>query len=128
MSRNILTIQAALYQYNILNYASVYKLSNKCVECCNVLDVLVLFRLGPCGQLWRLPTASHCCNKYSKTCVKRPLSKDQKLFFSTKYHLMQVKSIAECGATFVKLPFATKNFVCLFLSGRFTQVSLYYVS
>ena len=34
---------------------------------------------------------------YSKTCVKRPLSKRPKMFFKTKYHLMQVKSIAECS-------------------------------
>ena len=52
---------------------------------------------------------------------------------------MQVKSIAECSKgslmkvqaehsaillTFIKLPFAIKIFVCLFLSGRFTQVLL----
>ena len=57
---------------------------------------------------------------------------------------MQVKSIAEYskrafGNTFVlensailltiiKLPFAIKNFVCLILSGRFTQVILYLTS
>ena len=34
---------------------------------------------------------------YSKTCVKQPLSKDQKMFFNTFYHLMQVESIAECS-------------------------------
>ena len=33
--------------------------------------------------------------KYSKTCVKRPLSKDQNLVFKTNYCLIQVKSIAE---------------------------------
>ena len=32
---------------------------------------------------------------YSKTCVKRPLSKRPKMFFKTDYRLMQVKSIAE---------------------------------
>ena len=35
--------------------------------------------------------------KHSKTCVKRPLSKDQKMLFKTNYCLMQVKSIAECS-------------------------------
>ena len=30
---------------------------------------------------------------YSKTCLKRPLKKDQKLVFKTDYHLMQVKSL-----------------------------------
>ena len=34
---------------------------------------------------------------YSKTCLKRPLQKDQKLAFKTDYRLMQVKSIAECS-------------------------------
>ena len=36
------------------------------------------------------------------------LQEDQKLVFKTYYHLMQVKSIAECSAifsTFIKLPF-----------------------
>ena len=56
---------------------------------------------------------------YSKTCIKRPLSKDQKLVFKTNYLLMQVKSIAgyskgERSAillTFIKLPFVFKIFV-----------------
>ena len=63
-------------------------------------------------------------NKYSKTCVKRPLSKRPKIVFQD---LMQVKSIAEDSAilsAFIKLPFVIKIFVCLFLSGRFTQVLL----
>ena len=34
---------------------------------------------------------------YSKTCGKRPLSKDHKLVSKTNYCLMQVKSIAECS-------------------------------
>ena len=34
---------------------------------------------------------------------------DQKLAFKTDYHLMQVKSIAECS--FSKLPFVVKTFV-----------------
>ena len=33
---------------------------------------------------------------YSKTCVKRPLSKRPKIVFKTNYRFMQVKSIAEC--------------------------------
>ena len=31
--------------------------------------------------------------QYSKTCLKRPLKKDQKLAFETDYHLMQVKML-----------------------------------
>ena len=34
---------------------------------------------------------------YSKTCVKQPLKKNTKYVFKTNYHLMQVKSIAECS-------------------------------
>ena len=34
---------------------------------------------------------------YSKTCLKRPLSKGPKLVFKTNYRLIQVKSIAECS-------------------------------
>ena len=56
-------------------------------------------------------------NVYSKTCVKRPLSKRPKLVFKTNYCLMQVKSIAECSKdsaillTFIKLPVVIKIFV-----------------
>ena len=64
--------------------------------------------------------------KYSKTCVKQPLSKRPKLVFKTKYCLMQVKSVAECSkgsilillqgehsamlSTFIKLPIVKKIF------------------
>ena len=34
---------------------------------------------------------------YSKTCLKRPLEKRQKLSFKTDYLLMQVESIVECS-------------------------------
>ena len=34
---------------------------------------------------------------YSKICVKRSLSKRQKIGFKTNYRLIQVKSIAECS-------------------------------
>ena len=55
--------------------------------------------------------------KYSKTCLKRPLKKNTKMFYKTDYHLMQVKSIAECSkrafcntSTFIKLPFVFDAF------------------
>ena len=51
---------------------------------------------------------------YSKTCVKRPLSKRPKKGIKPNYRLMQVKSIAEHSAilsTFIKLPVAIKIFV-----------------
>ena len=55
---------------------------------------------------------------YSKTCVKRPLLKRSKIVYKTNYHLMQVKSVAECSlehsamlSTFIKLPFVIKIYV-----------------
>ena len=65
---------------------------------------------------------------YRKTCLKRPLSKYQKCFFKTNYHLMQVKSIAEHSAILsicIKQSHGFKTFLCLFLSGRLRQVSLF---
>ena len=58
--------------------------------------------------------------KYSKTCLKRPLKKNTKIGFQDRFHLMQVKSIAECspwsilqyfGPSLRPLPFANKIFV-----------------
>ena len=58
---------------------------------------------------------------------------DQKLVFKTDYRLMQVKSIAECSkGTFCNtfdLDSATichYHLFCLFLSGRLSQVLLYF--
>ena len=56
---------------------------------------------------------------YSKTCVKRLLSKSRKMVFKTIYRLMQVKSVAECSkgepsailSTFTKLPFVIEIYV-----------------
>ena len=63
-----------------------------------------------------------CSIKFLHGKVKPVLSghqkEDQKLVFKTDYHLMQVKSIAECSSehsaillTFIKLPFVFKTFV-----------------
>ena len=52
---------------------------------------------------------------------------DQKLVFKTNYHLMQVKSIAECSPYFrtsLSYHLSLRSLFCLFLSGRFTQVLL----
>ena len=70
---------------------------------------------------------------YSKTCVKRPSSKDQKMVFMTDYGLMQVKCITECSKGSILQYFqpslsnqlSLRSLFCLFLSGRFTQVLLY---
>ena len=66
---------------------------------------------------------------YSKPVLSGHSNKDQKLFFKTDYHLMQVKRIAEREhsallLTFIKLPFVVKTFVLSIFSGRFRQVLL----
>ena len=82
-----------------------------CLERTDLLDLLsvvfsCVFETVPyvvMGQVWYLIVSiSDLCIPlyfnillYSKTCVKRPLLKRQKLFFKTNYRLMQVKSIAE---------------------------------
>ena len=54
------------------------------------------------------------------------------MFFKTDYHVMQVKSIAECLkghpailSTFIKLPFVIKIFILSIFEGRLRQVLLY---
>ena len=71
--------------------------------------------------------------EYSKTCLKRPLSKDQKLVFKTNYRLMQDKSIAVWSKGSILQYFwpslgyrlSLRSLFCLFLSGRLRQVLLY---
>ena len=73
-------------------------------------------------------------NTYSKTCLKRPLSKRPQICFQDHYCLMQVKSIAECSKGSILQYFRPslsyqlllRSWFCLFLSGRFTQVLLYF--
>ena len=56
--------------------------------------------------------------------------KDLKLIFKTDYHLLQVKSIAECSkeshsailSTSLSYHLSIGSLFCLFLSGCFTQV------
>ena len=74
---------------------------------------------------------------FSERTVKPVLNghsqKDRKLVFKTNYHLMQVKSIAECSKRsiqqYLRPSFSDHLFLkplfCLFLSGRFKQVLLY---
>ena len=66
---------------------------------------------------------------YSKTCVKRPLSKIPKFVFKTNYRLMQVKVLQSAPrghsailSTFIKLQFVINIFVLSIFNGRFTQV------
>ena len=67
---------------------------------------------------------------YSKTCVKRPLSKRQTIRFQTKsslnagqkYYRMLQGEHSVILSTFIKLPLVIKILVLFILSGRFTQV------
>ena len=56
--------------------------------------------------------------KYSKTCLKRPLSERPKITFKTNYRLMQAKVLQNAPrgefailSTFIKLPLSHKFFV-----------------
>ena len=78
---------------------------------------------------------THCdASQYSKTIVKRPLSKGQKIGFQDqlwlnagqKYCRMLQGEHSAILSTFIKLPLVIKVFVLSILSGCFTQVLLYY--
>ena len=70
--------------------------------------------------------------KYSKTCVKRPLSERQKIGFQDQLSLNAVQKYCRILqrehsailSTFIKL----KDVIKTFLSGRFTQILLYHIS
>ena len=71
---------------------------------------------------------------YSKTCVKRPLSKRPKIGFQDqlwlnggqKYCRMPQGEHSAILSTFIKLyRLSLRSLFCLFLSGRFTQVLLW---
>ena len=59
-------------------------------------------------------------NIYSNTCVKRPLSKRQKIGLQDKLSL-------NAGQKYCRISYhlSFKSLFCLFLSGRFTQFYLY---
>ena len=73
--------------------------------------------------------------QYSKTCVNWPLSKRQKISFQDQLSLNEVKSIAECSKGSILQYFrpslgyhlSLRSLFCLCLSGRLTQVLLYFV-
>ena len=70
---------------------------------------------------------------YSKTCLKRPLSKRPKIGFQDqlslnagqKYCRMLTLERSEILLTFIKQPFVTKIFVLSIFSGLIRQVFLY---
>ena len=76
-----------------------------------------------------MPASTLIAFIYSKTCVKRPLSKREKIGF--QYRLSFNAGQGEHSAipsTFIKLPCVFKAFVLSILSGRFTQALLYQIS
>ena len=86
------------------------------------------------GILTVLPEPSLCSyTKYSKTCVKRPLSKRPKIGFKTNYRFMQVNSITECSKESILQYFrpslsyhmSFRSLLCLFLSVCLRQVLLF---
>ena len=70
---------------------------------------------------------------YSKTCVKRPLSKRPKIGFQDqlllnagqKYCIMLQGEHSAILLTFIKLPFVIEIFILSFFEWPFTQVILY---
>ena len=64
----------------------------------------------------RMPTCTLCWTSwYSKTCLKRPLSKRPKLILKTNYRLMQAKALQNAPlSTFIKLQLVIKIFVLSF--------------
>ena len=78
-------------------------------------------------------TAFHSACKYSKICVKRPLSKRLRIGFQDqlslnagqKYCRMPLGEHSVILLNFIKLPFVIKIFVLSISSGCFTQVLLY---
>ena len=74
--------------------------------------------------------------RYIKTCLKRPLKKDQNLVFKTDYRLMQVKVLqndprehSAILSTCIKLPSVFKIFVLSMFEGALkTEFSVYNVN
>ena len=67
---------------------------------------------------------------YSKTCLKRPLKKEDQLLLNAgqKYCRMLQGEHSAILLTFIKLPFIIKIFVLSFLSGCLRHVLLYELS
>ena len=92
---------------------------------------------GGWGQLYCMSLLSGSPLKigYSKTFVKQPLSKRQKIDFqdqlslnaSQKYCRMLQGEHSAILSTFIQLQFVIKIFGLSFLSGHFTQVLLYII-
>ena len=82
----------------------------------------ILYHFFTCFQKYHFKISTLI---YSKSCVKRPLSKRQKLVFNANYCLMQVKIIIECSKgsrehssirlTFIKLSFVIIKMIKIFV-------------
>ena len=85
--------------------------------------LLIIYASSECPRITQSRQSPHY--SYSKTCVKRPISKYQKLVFKTNYRLMQFESTAECSKGSILQYFqpslsyqlSLRPSFCLFLSG-----------
>ena len=82
------------------------------------------------GTISDVPIALY--KRYSKTCVKRLLSKKTEIVFQDqlslnadqKYCRMLQWEHSAVLSTFIEVPFVIRSLYCLFLSGHFRQVLL----
>ena len=140
-------MSCALKQFNSLGVWSMHSVCvcacvRACVRACvcvcvcyssniaRVCKVVSTFVDHLCNRYTNLVKRLICLFFYIKTCVKRSLSErptigvqDQLLLNADQKYcrMLQGEHSAIC-LTFIKLPFASKIFVCLFSSSRFTQV------
>ena len=86
-----------------------------------------------CVQISRRITVQHTVvpqNIYSKTCVKQPLSKRQKIGFQDQLSLNAGQKYCRMLLQYFLPSFSyhlsLRSLFCLFLSGHFTRVLLYF--
>ena len=99
----------------------------------NIVSRLHCLLLKACLQNQGSFGMKHVTLKQLNLCKTATLKKN-KNWFSRPHRLMQVKSIAECSKGSILQYFRPslsyqlllRSLFCLFLSGRFTQVLLYY--
>ena len=80
-----------LLYYHVLQYRESCQMGKTVHQ---LLIIWVKIQNFPNPELKKLKSLTL---QYSKTFVKRPLSKRPKMVSKTNYYLMQVKSIAECS-------------------------------
>ena len=117
------------------------KISNQVKQTNKQIMMWVLKRTVLMSMIWFFwaPTSFVLIEKkydlisYSKTCVKRPLSKRPQIGFQDQFSLNAGQSIAECSKWSILQYFrpslsyhlSKRSLFCLFLRSRSTQVILY---